>query len=240
MTDDTYQGYESWKNWSPHSFGMFSSADAAYFRLELMRTGLALAPGLQVLELGFGNGTFAGWAKSMQLSYMGTELLDTLVELATHAGIRALGHKVELGSVIDACSLDLAVAFDVFEHLDLDAVQSRLVELRSLLRAGGCVLARVPSGDSPFGRAIFHGDLTHRLALGSSAVRQLASICDFDVVHIGPPSLPVRGIGFKRAVRRVTLLSAQRIVARAINLIFHDNQPRVITPNLVFVLRKPS
>lgn len=235
-----YRGYEGWKRWSPESFGQYSPLEAAYFELEIARTGLLPEANLQVLELGFGNGTFAGWARDMHLSYTGTELIGGLVERATRAGIRAVSNDVELTSVAYAGTLDLAVAFDVFEHLELGALQAVLKELRGLLRPGGCVLARVPSGDSPFGRAIFHGDLTHRLALGSSAIHQLAGLCGLDVVEIGPPSLPLRGGGLRRTVRRTVLLAAQRVAAKAINAIFHDNQPRVITPNLVFVLRKPE
>jgi hypothetical protein len=220
-----YCGYENWKGWSSGTFGRYWSADAEYFRLEIARTGLVIAPGLQVPELGFGDGTFAAWAQAKHLSYTGTELMAALVERATLAGIRAVGHEVELRSVVGCGTLDLAVAFDVLEHLELDAMKAMQIELRGLLRAGGCVLARVPSGDSPFGRAVFHGDLTHRRALGSSAIRQLAALCAFDVVDIGPPSMPLRRLGLQRALRRAAVLATQRVVAKAINLVFHDIRP---------------
>ena len=137
-------------------------------------------------------------------------------------------------------SFDAVVAFDVLEHLHVSEIQSFLLDANALLKPGGVVLARVPSGDSPFGRAVFHGDLTHLTALGSSAVAQLASKTGFLVEDIGAPRLPVGGVGLVRGLRRVLLRSAQTVVARLINALFHEGQPRVITPNLVFILRKPQ
>jgi SAM-dependent methyltransferase len=236
-----FHGYREWKGWSAESFGSYSPAMAAYYEAELARTRLDPATRLDVLELGFGNGRFAGWARSKGFAYAGSELNPDLLASAAAAGFRT--YDSDLGRMFAELgpeSLDLVVAFDVLEHLELDALESLLESIRQALRPGGCLLARVPSGDSPFGRAVYHGDLTHRLALGSSAVRQLAVRHGFHVEDIGPPRLPLRGAGLRRAVRRALVLAARKVIGRVINAAFHHNQPRVITSNLVFVLSKPG
>ncbi len=232
--------YEDWKGWSPETFGRFTDADAAAFAAEFARAGLSVAGPMRLVELGFGNGGFAGWARAQGHDYAGTEASEQLVERARASGFRVAHASEPLSALAGEGTLDAVVAIDVLEHLALDDLRALLADVRTRLRPGGVLLARVPSGDSPFGRAILHGDLTHRTALGSSAVRQLAQACGFEVVHVSPPALPVRGLGVRRGLRRLAVREAQRWVGRAINLAFHDGQPAVITANMVFALRKPA
>jgi SAM-dependent methyltransferase len=235
-----YRAYRDWKGWSAESFGTYSPETAAYYEAELARTRLDGTTRLDVLEIGFGNGSFAGWAQSKGFNYLGSELIPELVSRASSAGMRAYPDCNGMFEQLGAESLDLVVAFDVLEHLELGELEGLLQSVHHTLRPGGCILARVPSGDSPFGRAVYHGDLTHRLALGSSAVRQLAVKHGLQVDDIGSPRLPLRGVGVRRAVRRVLLLSAQKLIARVVNTVFHNNQPLVITSNMVFVLSKAA
>lgn len=229
--------YESWKAWAPEDFGRFDDADAAAFSAELERAGLTSGP-WKLLELGFGNGTFAGWAREQGHDYAGTEASELLVERARAAGFKVALASEPLAALADEGTLDAVVAFDVLEHLAIDDLRHLLADVRTRLKPGGVLLARVPSGDSPFGRAILHGDLTHRTALGSSAVRQLANESGFELLHASPPALPIRGLGLRRGLRRLALRETQRLVGRAISLAFHDGQRTVITANMVFVLRK--
>lgn len=236
----SYQGYECWKNWSKATFGTWSSADAAYFSAELRRCGIVSTANARVLEIGFGNGAFAGYVLSKGGAYVGSEINETLIERAREFGLNIFEDDImNLIGTAKLESFDAVVAFDVLEHLVAEDIGLFLLGAHRLLRPGGILLARVPSGDSPFGRAIFHGDITHRSALGSSAVRQLASQTGFEVMDIGPPRFPIPGLGPVRAIRRGGIRLAQMLIARFINLVFHDGQPRVITANLVFVLRKP-
>ena len=237
----SYQGYEDWKQWTENSFGTWTAADAAYFSAELARSGVTSCKGVRIFEIGFGNGAFAGYVRSKGSKYSGAELNETLIERARELGLDVFegGIKQPLATGSQG-AFDVVVAFDVLEHLDVVDIKSFLIDANKLLRPGGVVLARVPSGDSPFGRAIFHGDITHRTALGSSAVRQLATQTGFAVIDIGPPRLPLLGLGPVRAMRRGAIRFAQKIIARLINLVFHDGQPRVITANLVFVLKTPA
>ena len=54
--------YAEWKGWNSESFGTCSAADEVYFAAELRRAGVEAVDGSYILELGFGNGTFAAWA----------------------------------------------------------------------------------------------------------------------------------------------------------------------------------
>ena len=237
---DSYQGYESWKQWDKATFGSWSALEAAYFSAELKRVGIETCEDLRIYEIGFGNGAFAGYVRSRGGEYFGSELNEALVGRAREFGLNVfeVGIK-QLMATDKPASFDLVVAFDVMEHLDVADIKSFLLDATELLKPGGVLLARVPSGDSPFGRAIFHGDITHRTALGSSAIRQLASQTGFEVFDIGPPRFPIFCVGWVRAIRRSGIRLAQILLSRLINLVFHDGQPRVITANLVFVLRKP-
>jgi SAM-dependent methyltransferase len=236
-----YTNYERWKRWELDSFGTWSELDAAYFEAELVRAGIDSKDKPRLLEIGFGNGGFAGYVLSKGADYFGTELNVTLIERA-----RQFGYSVFPGSIKDATdaigrgTVDAIVAFDVLEHLDTEAIRALLDDALQLLKPGGVFLARVPSGDSPFGRAIFHGDLTHITALGSAAVEQLALQTGYEVLDVGPPCLPLFGVGLVRFIRRLLLRLSQQIITRFVNLLFHDGHPRVITANLVFVLKKPK
>jgi SAM-dependent methyltransferase len=235
-----YDGYADWKGWGELAFGKWSSVDGAYFSAELRRADIDSCAALRFYELGFGNGAFSGYVRSMGGEYFGSEINGNLLERAKTLGLNVFEGGIE--QALAQCgrgSLDVVVAFDVLEHLDMPEIRSFLTDASELLRPGGIVLARVPSGDSPFGRAIFYGDITHCTALGSSAVLQLASQSGFEMVDIGPPRLPMRGVGPIRAMRRGGVRLAQTVIAYFINLVFHDGQPRVITANMVFVLRKP-
>jgi SAM-dependent methyltransferase len=236
-----FRGYREWKGWTAESFGVCGPVQAAYYAAELARARLETGRPLDVMEVGFGNGEFAGWAHAQGFSYTGSELVPELRRQATAAGFRVYdGDCGRLPADLGPQSLDLVVAFDVLEHLELEALEALLAGVHVVLRPGGCLLARVPSGDSPFGRATQHGDLTHRLTLGTSAVEQLAARHRFLVVDVGAPRLPLRGVGLRRAARRALLLAAQKMIGGIINATFHANQRRVITGSLVFVLRKPA
>ena len=237
---NNYQDYENWKDWKTNSFGYFTKLDKEYFTAELQRTGIDFNKPVRLYEIGFGNGAFAGYAQSLGYQYSGSEVNQALIERGRNFGLPVYENGIK--QVIDSTgpdTFDAIVAFDVLEHLELAEIKSFLIDARVLLKEGGALLARLPSGDSPFGRAIFHGDITHKTALGSSAVRQLAQQTDYEVIDIGPPKLPILGIGFIRGIRRGAIRLAQSIATKLINLVFHDGQPRVITANLVFVLRKP-
>lgn len=238
MTD--YTGYAQWKSWPRERFGQWSAEQAAYFRAELARTSLLPESGLRIFEIGFGNGAFAAWVTARGCTYRGVELIDELVEVGRSSGYDVYRTNEQIWQDLSGSEIDLFVAFDVFEHIAISDLEDTLAGIRDALRVGGCVLARVPSGDSPFGRANQNGDLTHRISLGSSAVRQLAARAGLEVVDIGPPRLPVAGVGGMRMIRRLLVHAARGIIGRVFSLVYFDGRPVVMTSNMTFVLRKAA
>lgn len=58
----SYGGYQDWKRWAPADFGNCSRSEAVYFAAELRQCEVPVGAGVRIVEIGFGNGMFAGWA----------------------------------------------------------------------------------------------------------------------------------------------------------------------------------
>jgi SAM-dependent methyltransferase len=233
-----YSAYSAWKGWEQHRFGKLDRSMERYFTAELQAAGIKDSKGLRIFEIGFGNGEFAAYATARGAQYVGMEINQELVATARSVGIEAHGSVTALDHVMAPASLNLVVAFDVFEHLSHAELERFLVQTRTWLVPGGLVLARIPSGDSPFSRAIQHGDLTHQLTLGSAAVRQLAVDVGLELIQARPPILPVCGNGPISAIRRLFVLAAQRMVYAFISLVLMGGGQHVLTPNMIFVMRR--
>lgn len=234
-----YEDYRAWKAWSSTAFGILNGADAAYYSAELGCAGFSKLTELRVLELGFGNGTFAAWAKSRRAEYLGIEVIQELVAQGVKAGFAVRHADDRLDAWVAAESLDLVVAFDVFEHVPIRQLETLLVNLRTRMKSGAVLLARMPSGDSPFARAVQHGDLTHRSCLGSSACTQLAARVGFEVVAVRSPATAWRGVGWLRAIRRLFVGLLRRLVYSFIATFLMGGGQPVLSPNMVLVWRKP-
>lgn len=230
--------YLEWKGWTADTFGVLGSYDRRYFHMEMRRAGLRSLSGLRVLEIGFGNGVFAAWARSSGALYSGVEVDEALVQRGLDAGF-------DVSSSLPAADgplrgrLDAVVAFDVFEHLDRDAMRRMLADLRLLLKPGGVLVGRVPSGDSPFSRHYQHGDLTHLQVIGTGSVRQVAGLTGFTVEGIRPQAYPVRGLGLRLSLRRLVVHAARSLAYPLVAGLLMGARNAVMSPNLVFVLRNP-
>lgn len=145
-----------------------------------------------------------------------------------------------MSAIVEPGSVDLLVAFDVFEQLDRPEFFELLDEIRRGLKPSGLLLGRVPSGDSPFSRATQDGDLTHRTVLGSSAILQVSRELKFYVEAIREPEFPILGLGIRCKVRRSLVRTTRRLVYPFINHLMMGGENPVLTPNLMFVLRWPE
>ena len=241
MSDDVpYVGYERWKSWDVESFGRFRRHEAVYFAGELRRAGIGSLQGARVLELGFGNGSFAGWATAQGADYRGVEVIQELIAAAESRGYRVLPALQLNDSSVPAGTLDLATAFDVFEHLTMDELQRMLERLAVMLKPGGRVLARLPSGDSPFSRAIQHGDMTHRTVLGSAAARQLALRVALHAEQVRAPFQAWQGDGALRTLKRAVVSGLRALAYPMIAEVFMGGDRPVLSPNMLIVFRKPK
>lgn len=230
--------YVEWKHWKSDSFGTFTPGDDAYFVAELRRCGVKSLKNLHLLELGFGNGAFAGWVNRLGAHYVGFELNPELVARGREKGLEVYASDVPLTEIVACNSQDLVVAFDVFEHCQKSELQRLLLQIQGVLKRPGCLIARVPSGDSPFGRAMQHGDVTHRVTLGSSAVRQLALEAGLDTREIREPAYPLRGSGARAFLRRSCVWLTRRLAYPMIGRLFMGDTDAILTPSMLIVLDK--
>jgi Methyltransferase domain len=195
MTDDTLptpvaaaaaapgvSDYARWKGWDPSRFGTVKPRDANYFRWHVARAVGGTPRRLKILEIGFGNGTFLGWARQEGHDIAGTELDATLVALANHCGFRA---AQDVDAVTAHGPWDLIVGFDVLEHVAPENTAAFLGGLARRLTADGCMLLRFPNGESPFGLIRQFRDTTHVHVLGVSRMRQIVGPIGLRVVCSG-------------------------------------------------------
>lgn len=228
--------YREWKRWDADNFGSYDRVLATAFRLELARSGVVFERPPSILEIGFGNGSFACWVRDQGWNYLGIEIDPELVKRGISKNLEVYGTDVDLTTVAAGRKFDGVIAFDVLEHLDIDDIVSLLRTIKHHLAPNGRIIARVPSGDSPFSRAIQYGDITHRSVLGSGIVQQIADMAGLRAAQIRAPAFPLLGVGPVRALRRLGVLALRNLIKPVVNLAFHDNQPRVIEPNMVIVL----
>jgi 2-polyprenyl-3-methyl-5-hydroxy-6-metoxy-1,4-benzoquinol methylase len=238
MTVSEYIGYRAWKDWAAEGFGAFDAITAAYFASEMATSGMPNLDGKRVLEIGFGNGVFAGWCKGQGATYVGTEIIPELIARGRTAGFDVHAADRSLQAIVTNDSVDAVVAMDVFEHIEIGALRELLLQAKLCLRVGGLVVARVPSGDSPFARAIQHGDMTHRTVLGSSAVRQLADEVDLKVLQVREPTFLFRGLSATVRFRRIAIELTRRLTFALVTRAFMGGGTPVLTPNIIFVLKK--
>ena len=148
--------YIDWKNWEAGSFAKTSKLEEAYFN-NIFKL-LKLKKSSKILEIGFGNGSFLGYAVSQRLSYDGVESNQNLVDLAIDNNFSAY---TSLDKINRETKYDLIILFDVIEHINADAVEEFFKEMNVHLEETGSIFLRFPNGSSPLGLGNQHGDVTH-------------------------------------------------------------------------------
>lgn len=235
---DKNLGYIEWKAWDPAKFGSFTVKDHVVFSCELRRAKISLTEASSVLEVGFGNGAFAGWVRRKTPHYVGTEINPELVTRAQQAGIDAYPATLHLDTVAKGRTFDLIAIFDVMEHLDKEEILQVLDTARGCLSGNGKLLVRVPSGDSPFSGHLMYGDITHKTQLGSLAFHQLATLTGLEVISVCDAAYPIFGLGILATVRRLAILPARKMIEAIVKAVYYANESVVMAPNLVAVLRR--
>ena len=148
--------YIDWKNWEADSFAKTSKLEEAYFN-NIFKL-LKLKKSSKILEIGFGNGSFLGYAVSQKFSYDGVESNQNLVDLAIDNNFSAY---TSLDKINRETKYDLIILFDVIEHINADAVEEFFKEMNVHLEETGSIFLRFPNGSSPLGLGNQHGDVTH-------------------------------------------------------------------------------
>jgi 2-polyprenyl-3-methyl-5-hydroxy-6-metoxy-1,4-benzoquinol methylase len=148
--------YIDWKNWETDSFGKTSKLEEIYFN-NIVKL-LKLKKSSKILEIGFGNGAFLGYAVSQNFNYDGIESNENLVDLAIDNNFSAY---TSLDKINRETKYDLIILFDVIEHINADVVEEFFKEMNVHLEETGSIFLRFPNGSSPLGLGNQHGDVTH-------------------------------------------------------------------------------
>jgi len=251
MTNDRENDnlYSRFKGWQKDGFGHYKKHWAGYYRKELAALGVHRRGGakrsLRLLEIGFGNGSFLGWARDQGHTVFGVEINALQLAASERAGFNTRSSLTALAAAFNVEELDGVVAFDVFEHLTAAQLIELLQELQRLLKPEGWILARFPNGDSPFGRLNQHGDLTHVTTLGSVAIRHLAVSSFLDVRYTGSPQTPILRIGVAHGVAAMLAIVIRTMfelpLQALLNAYYPGNFPRwyPLGPNMVARFTKP-
>jgi SAM-dependent methyltransferase len=219
-TNETpYLQYETWKGWD--SLFQVDDDSADYFQREC--AGLDIADA-NVLEIGFGSGSFVAWAVARGARVCGVERIPALVEAARRFGIEVFEPEIDRIAETHRHRFDSIFAFDVFEHLTLDEIRTELDALGTMLKPGGHLLLRFPNAQSPFGLAPQYGDPTHKTGLSRGVFEQMTQGSGWKVVRYqGAARAPGRTLS-KRAVRWVRY-AIQDLIGSVLNAVYAQKIP---------------
>jgi 2-polyprenyl-3-methyl-5-hydroxy-6-metoxy-1,4-benzoquinol methylase len=229
------QNYQDWKNWNSEDFASASKEESLYF--SKLRKSFKLSDSLDVLEVGFGNGSFLDFSKSVGWNISGVELIPDLVDRAIQNGFHAF-HSID--NIPIKTKYDLIVAFDVLEHIESDQLLIFLEKIRNFLHPSGSLIIRVPNGSSPFGLSNQHGDITHRSIITESKMVYWANCVNLEVNYRGGDLyLIYNGNKIKipaRALKRIL----QLLIERLMRWIFAPQSKGFLSANSMYVLSQKN
>jgi 2-polyprenyl-3-methyl-5-hydroxy-6-metoxy-1,4-benzoquinol methylase len=197
MSSNFYEGYGSLKGWDKQEFMNTPDGDRLFYEHYL---GDLPIRDHSVLEVGFGNGGFLGWAKDKGARVFGTELLESALNKAISYGVEVL--PVDIISSVDRLRNKLCVfaAIDVMEHLTADQHYKLLSCASEMLVAGGRLLLRFPNGQSPLSLPMQYGDSTHVSIVSIPNIERMIEEMPLKVVYAGAPIRTLTGSTARRAM----------------------------------------
>ena len=219
------------------SFGFLSKKLARYYEAEMACVKSYIPKSPKVLEVGYGRGSFLQFGKQMLWDITGVEINQDLVDEAKTNNYNVIAARDLNG--LKANDFDLVCAFDVFEHIDAEEIHDYVMSLKRLLKPGGIILAKFPNGDSPLGMPNQNGDLTHKIAIGSGIIHDLAKSSNMHLVLLKGNAEPFLGLGLINFIYRLIIYPTRFILNILFNMIFSaNNRVNFCASNLVVVLKK--
>lgn len=223
------------------SYGKFKSVPASKAKSLARKAGfrsryLRFFAGVRspIVELGCGDGSFIEELRRAGFSNVaGVDISPTYRQ---HQDVQIGAADAFLAIQADR-SIGCIVAFDLFEHIPLVELRALLALAREKLARDGKLIFRVPNMASPLALPIYFGDLSHTTPLSECAVRHLAFENGLEVEGIYPEPL-----SYPRSLVTLAgylLWPLYRAATKAVLAAF-GQRPRVLTPNLIAVLRHPT
>ena len=223
--------YKEWKNWHSKNFARSSVEETLYF--SKLRNKFKLGDNLNVLEIGFGGGSFLDFSRANSWNISGVELNTALLDNATQHGFEVFD---SIYNIPESNQYDLVVAFDVFEHVETDDFIKFLGKIKNFLSSNGIIIARAPNGSSPLGLANQHGDITHLSIITESKMNYWTSCVDLKIDYSGGDIyLVYNGKILKTPVRAVKRIF-QLIIERTVRWIFSPQSKGCLSANSLYVL----
>ena len=230
-TLDLYANYQYWKSWD--DLFVCTTDHAGYFTAELADLKTADA---DVLEIGFGVGSCVVWLEKRGARISVTEISERSCAAARARGLDVLPPDLPSVATGHEARFDTIIAFDVFEHLDLETVGAYLDACATMLKPGGRLLLRFPNTQSPFGLKHQAGDPTHRSELSESVIGLMITRRPFEVTRYAGSHLyrgkPLSPVWAKRSVRRLM----QKAIGGLLRFVYASGIP--YDPVVVIVLQK--
>lgn len=226
-----------WKEWDRDSFGSFNRKEHFYFKklLAMLDSSSSNFSKLSILELGFGNGSFAGWLKANypQMRWSGVEIQDSLVSRAKDSGFNAMPTIPEPAR---EGQYDVILAFDVIEHLSDSEISDLFMKVAGILKEDGVVLARTPNAGGPFGLPNQTGDPTHITPISLSRLSSYLTAWDIRETGDIQPIWEGRPLS---ALRNLIRLLLKLLVSGVIRFAFAPQPTTLLASNLhlLFKLR---
>jgi SAM-dependent methyltransferase len=200
LIERLYANYDGWKGWEKPFF--CPPEMAAYYAKEMRGRSLC---GCDVLEIGFGNGEFLGFARDQGARITGSEITPAALDAAKSAGIALISGDFEKQPDTTDNAFDIIAAFDVFEHLEPATIVAKLSAISRMLRPDGWLVLRYPNGQSPFGLGPQHADATHVTALSRYKIEQYASGTDLHTIAYSGVARPASARFITNIARTIRL-----------------------------------
>ncbi|WP_435189490.1 class I SAM-dependent methyltransferase [Pseudothioglobus sp. nBUS_23] len=229
MNEDIYL---EWKDWDESTFANFSKLERAYF--DNISKLVHISNGANILEVGFGNGSFLGYAHRMGYSCDGVESNIKLVENAKNNNYSVFSSIDQIDS---KKKYDLIVLFDVIEHIEAAEAEIFLNQLKDKLVEDGSLFLRFPNGSSPLGLGNQHGDPTHCNIVTLSKLHFWCKNLGLEVVKYRGDIRPfIFRHKIKKAPSRIIKLILFKLTEKFIRLISNQSKG-ILASNLEVVIK---
>jgi SAM-dependent methyltransferase len=191
---------------------------------------------LKIVDLGCGHGGLLYYLKRAGFRNIeGVDASGEQIALAHRCGIHEAKLQPLDSFLTEAASnsYDVAILFDVLEHLTPAQVFSTLDGVLRILRSGGRCILHVPNAEGIHGMRSRYDDFTHELSFTPRTLRQITSTVGFSGVQCFEEKPIIHGLasGLRRIIWDVGTLPHRLLLmaeSSEIRLVLSNNMTAVV------------